>query len=304
MVDGWVTLGLAAKSVVLLDPRFDDRSGTAALRQVPELGTQIYLQLLPGESRIVRAFTAKAVNGPAWSDLATAGNAQEVTGSWDVKFIDGGPELPNTYTTANLASWTTQDDPKTKSFAGTALYTITFDRPAGDADGLGAGLGQSLRSRPRQNQRPGTSARSGVSPIKLPSANISLQPGKNKLEVEVTNLGAANRVRDLDIRHVNWKYFYDANITPGPNGNTRNGFDASRWSLRDAGLLGPVELQPVKKIVLLDNLNPGAPQMGTRPHEHRFLDPRFRPAFSSGERGSSAFHPTGGSTEMGLPNPG
>jgi len=62
----------------------------------------------------------------------------------------------------------------------------------------------------------------------------------------VTNIGA-NRVRDLDIRKVNWKYFYDANM------NSRSGrgaFDASNWPLRDSGLLGPVSLQPVKKVAL------------------------------------------------------
>jgi hypothetical protein len=28
-------------------------------------------------------------------------------------------------------------------------------------------------------------------------------------------------------------------------------FDASRWPLRDSGLLGPVRLQPVKKMTIL-----------------------------------------------------
>jgi hypothetical protein len=244
-VDDWVTLGTPAKSAVLLDPRFDDRSGLAALQQLPELGTRIYLQLLPGESRIVRTFTNTSITGPAWSDLASAGTAQELTGSWDVKFVDGGPDLPSEYTTTNLASWTTQDDPKTKSFAGTALYTVTFDHPAGDAADWVLDLGRVCEAARVKINGKDVGALWCV-PYKI-AVGKYLQPGKNTLEVEVTNL-AANRVRDLDIRHVNWKYFYDANLAPWPNGGTRGGFDASRWSLRDSGLLGPVQLQPVKKV--------------------------------------------------------
>ena len=56
--------------------------------------------------------------------------------------------------------------------------------------------------------------------------------------MEITNI-AANRVRDLDIRKVNWKYFYDANLA---SLTQRGGLDASVWPVRDSGLLGPVTL--------------------------------------------------------------
>jgi hypothetical protein len=69
-----------------------------------------------------------------------------------------------------------------------------------------------------------------------------LQSGKNTLEIEVTNL-AANRIRDLDQRKVNWKYFYDANVL---SRNYRP-LDASGWPLFESGLLGPVTLAPLKK---------------------------------------------------------
>ena len=67
-----------------------------------------------------------------------------------------------------------------------------------------------------------------------------LKPGRNVLEIEVTNLGA-NRIRDLDERKVNWKYFYDINVV----GRNYRPLDASVWPLRDSGLLGPVVLKPV-----------------------------------------------------------
>jgi len=60
--------------------------------------------------------------------------SQDITGTWEVNFVEGGPVLPAAYTTTNLASWTSQDDPEAKRFAGTARYTIGFDHPAGEAD--------------------------------------------------------------------------------------------------------------------------------------------------------------------------
>jgi len=59
----------------------------------------------------------------------------------------------------------------------------------------------------------------------------------------VTNL-SANRIRDLDVREVNWKIMHDANIvTPA-----YQPFDGSKWPIQPSGLLGPVTLTPVKSI--------------------------------------------------------
>jgi hypothetical protein len=41
----------------------------------------------------------------------------------------------------------------------------------------------------------------------------------------------------MDIRKVNWKYFYDANLA---SLTQKGGLDASVWPVRDSGLLGPV----------------------------------------------------------------
>ena len=130
-VDSWITLGTPAQSAVLMDPRFDNRSGVAAQRFLSKADMQIYLQLLPGESRILRTFINKIVTGPAWPNVAPAGTAQEITGTWDVKFVEGGPELPAAFTATNLASWTTRDDPEAKRFAGTARYSSTSIIPPG-----------------------------------------------------------------------------------------------------------------------------------------------------------------------------
>jgi hypothetical protein len=163
-----------------------------------------------------------------------------VAGTWWVQFVDGGPALPAAYETTQLASWTTRDDPEATRFAGTARYTIEFDRPAGEAADWLLDLGRVAESA-RVKLNGHEIAAFWCAPFRAPVGEW-LQPGKNTLEVEVTNL-AANRIRDLDQRKVNWKYFYDANVL------TRNyrPLDASNWPLFDSGLLGPVTLTPLKQ---------------------------------------------------------
>jgi hypothetical protein len=242
-VDQWVTLGGQAQSAVLLDPRFEHRAGAAALRRTADGATQIYLQLLPGESRILRTFATLNVTRPAWSDFVPSGQPQNIEGTWEVTFLEGGPALPSAYTATNLASWTSRDDPEAKRFCGTARYAITFNRPEQPADDWLLDLGRVCESaRVKLNGHEVGSL--WCEPYRV-AVGQYLLPGRNSLEVEVTNL-AANRIRDLDIRKVKWKYFYDANLASRKGG--RGGLDASDWPLRDSGLLGAVSLQPVKKI--------------------------------------------------------
>jgi hypothetical protein len=235
-VDDWVTLGRTAQSAVILDPRFADRSGMAALRKDTISRTQVHLQLQPGESCILRTFTDKTVTGPAWPYLKPGGEPQNISGTWKVSFVEGGPELPKSFETTTLGSWTAQDDPETKRFAGSAHYTIEFDKPAGEAADWLLDLGNVCDSA-RVKLNGHEVAALWCAPFKI-AVGKWLQPGKNVLEVEVTNI-AANRVRDLDIRKVNWKYFYDANLA---SLTQRGGLDASVWPIRDSGLLGPVTL--------------------------------------------------------------
>ena len=67
-----------------------------------------------------------------------------------------------------------------------------------------------------------------------------LKKGKNVLEVEVTNL-SANRLRDMDQRSVNWQKYFFVNVF-------YKNFNASLWPLMDSGLLGPVQLHPMRVV--------------------------------------------------------
>jgi len=239
-LDQWITLGRPARSAVLMDPLSSDSIGLAELR-TKNGSTQIYLQLQPGQSIILRTFTAKQVQGPNWQYTHSEGKEVLVNGPWDVTFIDGGPDLPQDCQMKKLISWTELDDSKVECFAGTARYKIEFDKPEQKADNWILDLGRVYES-----ARVGLNGRElgtlWCEPFRLRIGEY-LRPGKNVLEIEVTNL-AANRIRDMDRRGVNWKYFYDINVV---NLDYRP-FDASGWPLRDSGLLGPVRLIPQKKI--------------------------------------------------------
>lgn len=233
--DGWMTLGKPAQSAVLMDPRFENRTGWAAVRKNGG-STQVYLQLQPEQSAILRTFTDTKAGSPKWQYVRTTGKPIQIEGDWDVAFIEGGPTLPEAYRTKQLASWTDRDDPEAKRFSGTARYTLEFDLPDAKAADWMLDLGKVCESaRVRLNGEEIAALWARPYRCRLGSA---ARPGKNKLEIEVTNL-AANRIRDLDRQGVVWKKFYDINIV----NIDYKPLNAADWPLLDSGLLGPVTLQ-------------------------------------------------------------
>jgi hypothetical protein len=154
-----------------------------------------------------------------------------------VRFVDGGPSLPAAFQSDSLVPWTARGDAEAERFAGTARYALFFDAPGAAARDYQLDLGSVAESaRVRVNGRElGTLF---APPFRVRTG--ALRPTGNVLEVDVTNL-SANRVRDLDRRGVRWKTFHDINYV----GLDYKPFDASRWPVRPAGLLGPVSLQPL-----------------------------------------------------------
>ena len=235
-VEGWVPLGTDAASAVLFDP-LRDRRGVAAIRDT-QSGPEVYLQLEPGASRVLRTFTTASVEGPAWTYLEP-GTPQVLDGTWTVAFIDGGPELPADYSATQLTSWTAQGG-EAERFAGTARYRLTFEAPAAHPDAWTLDLGR-VRESAHVYLNGEDLGRAWAHPFTLPVGD-ALQPGENVLEVEVTNL-MANRIADLDRRGVEWKTFYDINFV----GIDYQPFDAANWPPMPSGLLGPVALIPERE---------------------------------------------------------
>ncbi|MFA6561869.1 MAG: glycosyl hydrolase [Verrucomicrobiia bacterium] len=234
-VDGWLPLATKAKSAAIMDP-MTGRAGVASMAGA----SRVYVQLAPGDSVVLRTFADRKLDGPAWAYWRPAGDPVSLSGTWQVKFLRGGPAYPAAFETSKLASWTELGGEEAQRFAGTALYTLTFDAPAAGA-GWWLDLGNVCQSaHVRLNGRDlGTAIKP---PFRV--AVDALKSRGNVLEVEVTNV-SANRIRDLDRRGVKWRNFYDINFV---NINYKP-FDASNWPLADSGLLGPVTLQPVKTFV-------------------------------------------------------
>ncbi len=238
-IDGWVPIHQDGKTVAIFDP-MRAVAGIADVRSSTTGGREVYLQLAPGESLILRTF-ATVVKGPSFTYTTISGTPQTVGGTWSVRFVEGGPELPTARETTQLGSWTNFGGEAVKSFSGTATYTISLARPAeGKGDWI-LDLGRVAESaRVTFN---GTDLGTLIAPpyrIRIPA---SLWRDKNTLEIAVSNL-MANRIADLERRRVTWKKFYNINFPSRlPENRGEDGlFTASRWPPKDSGLIGPVTL--------------------------------------------------------------
>ncbi len=233
--DGWAPFGTPLTSAVLMDAR-TGTSGVAVTKRGTH-GMEVRLQLAAGESVCVKTFAARQAEGISWSYALPAGEPVPLTGRWTVTPVEGGPELPSAFTTDHLGSWTDQGN-DWERFAGTARYEIAFDLPASSADDWLLELGDVREvARVRVNGREIDTVWSVPFQTRIGAA---VQPGRNTLVLEVTNL-AANRIRDLEQRGMTWKNFHEINFVDVHY----KPFDAAAWPLQPSGLMGPVRLVPL-----------------------------------------------------------
>ena len=221
-----VTFNESGKSCLLLDPM------TRIAGLAEKTGDSVRVQLAPERSVFIRC-TQSELKAEPFVYFDNSGSPELIEGSWKVEFISGGPVLPASFKTDSLLFWTDKKEPEYLNFAGTARYSVEFEYDGEDSRAT-LDLGKiNDCARIRFNGRDfGTLNGPGY------MVNIDhLKKGKNRLEVEVTNV-AANRIRDLDQRGVVWRKFYDINLV----NIDYKPFDASRWPVRPAGLAGPVVL--------------------------------------------------------------
>ncbi len=235
--EGWVTLGRPAAAGLQLDP-LRGGSGAATLRQRAG-ASEVFLQLAPGESLLLKTSTKGRVAAKPVTHDRPAGEAITLGGEWKVTPLRGGPVLPPAFTQTGFGSWTAQGG-EWERFGGTARFEMEFDLPAGaKADDWLLDLGDV-----RESARVTVNGHEVGTVWSLPMrirVGAQLKPGRNTLSLDVTNL-AANRIRDLDRRKVDWKIMREINFV---NINYRP-FDASGWALMPGGLLGPVKLVPLQ----------------------------------------------------------
>lgn len=239
----WVLLNTPLQNAVLFDPMMQ-RSGVAKTRQGDANTLDIFLQLSPGESCVVQT-SAKKVTGNKFRYTEKTGDAIAIEGSWNFKFLSGGPTLPQATTINSLRSWTELTIAGVKEFSGTAEYRISFKRPSVVADAWLLNLGDVKESATIILN--GKKISTLIGPyyfVTIPA--VQLKPD-NQLQIIITN-GMANRIIDLDKREVQWKKFYNINMSArlAENRGADGLFTASKWQPRPSGLLGPVSIAPVK----------------------------------------------------------
>ena len=233
-IEGWLPLASRANAVVLMDA-MSGRVGAGSMRKT-NAGTEVYVQLQPGESIIIRTLN-NASDTAKWNYSQQAEQSELLIGSWKIDFLSGGPGLPPAISSYQLASWTELGDESANSFSGTARYSLKFDGMGLQGKMVSLDLGKVVQSaRVKLNGK-------NYGTLLIPPYRVTvdnLKPTGNELEVEVTST-SANRIRDLDRRGVKWQNFYDINFV---NQDYKT-FNASNWPVADAGLLGPVTLTVV-----------------------------------------------------------
>lgn len=243
--EGWVPLATGGSAAAVFDA-LTGEAGRTQLRNAPGGGQEIYLQLAPGESCVVRMFNRRPRGAP-FPYFRPAGAAQPLEGGWQVQFVEGGPRLPPELSLNDLTSWLRLDGDAYKSFSGTARYTMGFDQPQGHSGDWLLDLGRVAESaRVRLNGRDLGTLITPPFRVRVPAA---LLRGRNALEVEVSNL-PLNRVIELERSGGRYKKFYNTNFPARrPENRGADGlFDATKLAPRDSGLLGPVTLTPVEPV--------------------------------------------------------
>jgi hypothetical protein len=237
---GWVPLARPAVDAVLLHPMTGE-IGRAKIR-LENNQTEVYLQLQPGQTVFVNLYKGK-VQGDDFKYAAMTGDSVSLVGPWNISFTTGGPELPTPVTIDSLVSWTKFGGNGCEIFSGMATYTFKLEKPAHQADGWLLDLGDVRES--AEVILNGKSLGKLIGPsyqLIIDGASLS---DHNTLMIKVSNL-MANRIIDLEKRNVPWKKFYNVNFPSRKPENRVNGlFNASRWSSRESGLLGPVRLKAI-----------------------------------------------------------
>jgi len=242
IVEGYVKLAVKGAGAALYDP-MSGESGVAKMRAGSKGGMEVFITLQPGESCILQT-SANTITGSPFPYNVGRGIAQEIKGTWDLKFISGGPSLPAPMQLKKLQSWTDTDDEDLQSFSGTAEYSIHFPKPATAAKSWILDLGKVGESVAVILN--GQVLDTLIGPTYQVSIPATMLKGNNHLQLQVTN-SMANRIIYLEKHKAPWKKFYNINMPAHKAANRgKDGLlDVSGWQPKAAGLLTPVTLTPV-----------------------------------------------------------
>ena len=238
-VDGWVSLGVEARSVLCFDP-LTGETGKIPVR-MHEGRSEVYLQISSGESLILKTFAHADIAAPDFPLYEPVDTPHTLSGKWTFEFTEGLPHINGSWQMeGNPVSWTSLPEDSAEVYAGTGRYTYKFDKPEVKADDYILDLGDLAES--AHVYINGEDAGTVWSIPYLLHVGKYLKDKDNLLQIDVTNL-PFNRIRSFDRKGMRWRIFKDINIV---NVN----YDASTydsWPLQPSGLLKPVQLVSVRK---------------------------------------------------------
>ncbi|MCG2614238.1 glycoside hydrolase family 2 protein [Terrimonas sp. NA20] len=242
----WITLQTPAASVAVFNPMTGE-TGLAKTRRLKDGQTEAWIELKIYESLIIQTYTT-AKNGGLYPFMDLTGEPVALQNQWRLRFLDGGPVLPDPVKPEKLQSWTALTGEHGKHFSGTASYTTTFDRPNVNASHFVLDLGKVHET--AEVKLNGKAVATLIGPDYKVTIPVSLLNPSNHLEIIVANL-MANRIIHMDQTNQPWKIFYNTNMPARKKENAKDGiFTAAEWKPLPSGLLGPVTLTPAEPLTV------------------------------------------------------
>lgn len=237
-VDQWVKLAVPAASAEIFDP-LDGRKGKALIRKAEDGCCEVYLQMNPGQSLLLKTFPADIKLEP-WKYLRGYGEKIVLDKGWSISFVKSEPEIDGVFQTDTLIPWNELDIPEATINRGTARYTTAFTvNDADAADGWMLDLGDV-----RESAKVHINGEYVATLFSVPfRTDIGkwLHDGENLIEIDVTNLDA-NRIADMERRQVRWRIFKDVNVCSiGKDDYCSFGV----WDVFPSGLNSEVSITPV-----------------------------------------------------------
>jgi len=239
-IDNWIPLAVKVKSAVFFEP-LTGEIGKAKVRE-RNGKSEVYLQLKPGQSVLLKTYLRKEVDVSNWEYYKEVNPAVILNDDWMMRFVESHPEIKEEFRLSSLGSWTDLPADALQKNMGTARYLKSFHFEKREGKEYRIHLGDV-----RESARLFINGEFIATLFSVPfEVNIGkfLKNGENTIQIEVTNL-PANRIADYDRRNVNWRIFHEINFV---NINYQHEkFD--KWGVVPSGLLGPVIIHELDKLM-------------------------------------------------------
>ena len=234
-IDEWISMGRPAQYATFYQP-MNGEIRKAHIRQSAEGLPEVLMQLRSGESIIVYLSDTNNSDLTPYSYIDTQSERVQELKNWDLRFVASSPiPITKTYKMTTPTSWTELGEQILNETMATGCYSTTFSYKPSRQETVILDLGD-VRETARIKMNGKEVATLFAVPYRI-DITPYIKKGKNKLEVEVSNLGA-NRISKLDREGVEWRKFNEINVVDLNYKNTR--YD--QWAPMLSGLCSPVRL--------------------------------------------------------------